>query len=198
MTADLATPEVTAWFHKRVASTLKLRGESRFVAKYPRLSLRLDWLDAIFPDACFVHVQRDWRAVVNSTVNRQAKRRRRGGGWFGVHIPGWESMSGLPMDAVATRQFVVVTEVLEAAAQRFAGRMVSLSYETLCRDPLGTLAGLLGSVDLPWSAEFWTSPRSSVVPSRSVSSRFGSRDSSRAFARPSSWKRCFTSRVTSQ
>jgi hypothetical protein len=154
MTAEHATPDVSVWFRRRVATTLRLRGAPRFVAKYPRLSLRLDWLDAIFPDALFVHVQRDWRAVVNSTVNRQAKRRRRGGGWFGVHHPGWEEMGELPMEVVATRQFVAVTETLEAAAQRFAGRLFPLRYEGLCREPLDTLSGLLASVDLRWSADF--------------------------------------------
>lgn len=152
--AEHATPDISEWFRRRVATTLRLRGAPRFVAKYPRLSLRLDWLDAIFPDALFVHVQRDWRAVVNSTVNRQAKRRRRGGGWFGVHHPGWQEMGELSMDVVATRQFVAVTETLETAAQHFAGRLFPLRYEVLCREPMDTLRGLLASLGLPWSADF--------------------------------------------
>lgn len=154
MTAADATPEVTDWFRGRVATTLRLRGVERFVAKYPRLSLRLDWLDAIFPDALFVHVQRDWRAVVNSNVNRQAKRRKRGGGWFGVHIPGWEELGELPMDVVATRQFAFVTELLERAAERYGDRFVTLRYEALCSDPLVELRSLLAAAGVPWSEEF--------------------------------------------
>lgn len=154
MTAADAPPEVADWIRARVDSTLRARRASRFVAKYPRLSLRLEWLDAIFPDAFFVHVQRDWRAVVNSSVNRQAKRALRGGGWFGVHIPAWEGMDELPMDAVATRQFVYVTEVLEAAVQRFAGRVLPLRYETLCREPVATLRELLRRAGLPYPDGF--------------------------------------------
>lgn len=154
MTAEHADPRVSAWFRRRVATTLRLRGAPRFLAKYPRLSLRLEWLDAIFPDALFIHVQRDWRAVVNSTVNRQTKRHRRGGGWFGVHIPGWEEMGELPLEVVATRQFVAVTETLDAAADRFGGRLIRLSYEALCREPLHTLRDLLSAVGLPWLASF--------------------------------------------
>lgn len=154
MTADDATPEAVDWFRKRVATTLALRGASRFVAKYPRLSLRLDWLDAMFPDALFVHVLRDWRAVVNSTVNRQAKRRKRGGGFFGVHIPGWEAMGELPMDVVATRQFAVVTEALEAAAERYGDRLVRIRYETFCGDAVGELKTLLAALDVPWDEGF--------------------------------------------
>ena len=61
----------------------------RFVAKYPRLSLPVGWLDALFPDALFVHLKRDWRAVVMSTVKRERKRKAYSERWFGVRIPGW-------------------------------------------------------------------------------------------------------------
>ena len=65
MTADDISPKEIAWFRNLIVKVLKLRNAERFLAKYPRLSLRLPWLDAVFPGAIFIHMTRDWRAVVN-------------------------------------------------------------------------------------------------------------------------------------
>jgi hypothetical protein len=76
MGANDATPESVSWYRKTVRRVLRLRNAERFLAKYPRLTLRLDWIDAVFPGALFVHIIRDWRAVVNSTLvgtNEKAK-----------------------------------------------------------------------------------------------------------------------------
>lgn len=154
MTVRDATPNVSAWFRRRIGTTLSLRGAPRFLAKYPRLSLRLEWLDSLFPHALFLHLQRDWRAVVNSNVKRQVKRHARGGGWFGVHIPGWEAMREMSPAEVATRQFVVVTEVLEEAARHFGGRMYSLRYDELCRDPRHALSEIHAWAQLSRTEDF--------------------------------------------
>jgi len=44
----------------------RLRGKRRFVNKHPQNSLRIAYLKAIFPDALFIHVVRDGRAVLHS------------------------------------------------------------------------------------------------------------------------------------
>ena len=79
MAAGDARPDDVAFYRRRVETVLSLRGKQRFLAKYPRLSLRVEWLDAVFPGALFVHVCRDWRAVLASTLLRKRKREQRGG-----------------------------------------------------------------------------------------------------------------------
>jgi Sulfotransferase family len=154
LTAEDATPEVIAWHRALVERVLGLRGRTRFLAKYPRLSLRLPWLDTIFPDAIFLHVTRDWRAVVNSTLNRKAKRTDRGGGWFGVRIPGWRDMGDVPHEEAAARQFRAVTQTLEDAAPAYGSRFLLLSYEEFCADPIGVLKGVTATCGLAWADEF--------------------------------------------
>lgn len=154
LTAADAGPEVARWYRRLVSRVIRLRGASRFLSKYPRLSLRLDWVDAVFPGAFFVHMARDWRAVVHSTVSRKVKREKRGGGWFGVYVPGWRALEDLPHDVAAARVYRIVTEALEDAAPRFEGRLFRVSYEDLCRDPSETVRRLAGELGLPWTPEF--------------------------------------------
>ncbi len=154
MGPDKASPAVVEWYRRRVARILALRGARRLVAKYPRLSLRLRWLDAVFPGCLFIHMVRDWRAVVNSTVERKVKRSKREGGWFGVRIPGYGGMLDLPPVVSSGRIYRVVTETLEAAAPLFPGRFLRAQYEEICADPQGAIRKLAGEIGLPFSDEF--------------------------------------------
>jgi hypothetical protein len=154
MDAADATAEVREWYHRLVKRVLKLRGADRFLSKYPRLSLRLSWIDALFPDAIFIHMVRDWRGVVNSTLNRKVKREKRQGGWFGVFVPGWRDMEGLPHEVVSARVFKLVTENLERASARYEGRFFKTSYEDLCKDPVPEVRRITQACDLTWGPAF--------------------------------------------
>lgn len=154
MTAADATPDDFDFYRSRIATTLELQGRARFVAKYPRLSLRVDWLDAVFPGARFLHVVRDWRAVLASTLLRKTKRERRGGGWFGVRIPGWQQMHDVSHDRAAARQFRAASLALEEAAARHPDRFLRVHYSALCRDPEGVLTRVTDFCELPADADF--------------------------------------------
>lgn len=142
MTADDTSPKEVAWFRNLIVKVLKLRNADRFLAKYPRLSLRLFWLDAVFPGAIFIHMTRDWRAVVNSTALKKTKREKPGGPWFGVYIPGWRDLGGISHEVASARVFRFVNRVLEEEAARFDGRFFTVAYEDLCRNPADTLHSL--------------------------------------------------------
>lgn len=144
--AEHATDDIVRHFHHLVRTTVRQRGGSRFVAKYPRLSLRVPWIDAVFPDALFVHVARDWRAVVNSTIKRKVKREHGSGRWFGVRPPGWEAWVDLPHDEAAARTFAAVTHVLERERERYADRWITVRYDEICEAPAEQFAALLRAV----------------------------------------------------
>jgi hypothetical protein len=137
-----------------VTTVLQLRKAPRFLAKYPRLSFRMDWIDAVFPDALFIHIMRDWRAVVNSTLNRRTKREHRSGKWYGLRIPGWQQMDDLPWEIVAGRQFRLATLAIEERAPVYGDRFLAFRYTELCADPVGTLRTVLEHCDLRWTPEF--------------------------------------------
>jgi hypothetical protein len=153
--ASGATPEVAAWHRPRAARTLALRGRARLLAKYPRLSLRLAWLDAVFPGCLFLHVTRDWRGTVNSTVQRRVRRAPAGeeGGWFGVRVPGWRGLDALPHPIAAARIYREVTLHLEREAERWGPRLRRVSYEGFCADPVGTCEGIAGWAGRPWTGD---------------------------------------------
>jgi hypothetical protein len=154
MGANDATPEVISWYRSTVKKVLKLRNAKRFLAKYPRLSLRLDWINAVFPGALFVHIIRDWRAVVNSTLVRRHQRESKGGGWYGDRIPGWKEMGDLSPEIVAGRQYQYLTRILESKADSYPDRFVKVYYTKLCRSPVETIRYIADKCDLSWTAEF--------------------------------------------
>jgi hypothetical protein len=151
-----ATPEVCRWYRERVRRTLELRGRPRFVAKYPRHSLRLGWLDAVFPGCLFLHVTRDWRAVVHSTAKWKAKRAGRPGddAYFGVRIPGWREPHDRTPAADAARIYRYVTQHLEGEAARYGDRFRRVSYEDFCARTLDELRGIAGWAGIGWSPAF--------------------------------------------
>ncbi len=149
-----ASELVVNWYHKNISSVLKTRDATRFLAKYPRLSMRLPWIDAVFPDALIIHMQRDWRAVINSTSSRIRKRLDRGGGWFGVKIPGREELTGLPPEIIAGKIFRTVTREIEKQRPRFGDRCLALSYEELCTKPEETIRAIAEHCQWRWTPEF--------------------------------------------
>ena len=154
LTAKDATPVIAQWYRTSIKNILHLRGASRFLAKYPRLSLRLAWLEQIFPGGIYIHVIRDWRAVVHSTTARILKRRRRDGGWFGVRIPRWESMDNTVPEIIAARIYRHVTRAIEIQSSTLGERFLSVHYETLCADPIQTVRDVATHCHLRWIDSF--------------------------------------------
>lgn len=156
MGAADATPAATGWYRWRVQRTLDLRGRSRFVAKYPRHSVRLAWLDAVFPGCLFLHVARDWRAVVHSTSTWKAKRETGDDpeAYFGVRIPGWRERADVPHADFAGRIFLHVTRRLESDRERYGARFRVLRYEDFCERPLDEMRGVASWAGLRMTPEF--------------------------------------------
>lgn len=154
MHAGDLTSQQKEFYISVIERILKQQGRTRFIAKYPRLSLRVGWIEALFPDAKFLHMSRDWRAVVSSTLQRKVKRESRGGGWFGVRIPGWQDMQDLPHALVAGRQFRVATMAIEAAAQPRPDRFYRVDYLDLCRDSERVVREVAGFCEFPFSQAF--------------------------------------------
>lgn len=66
LAATDATPRVKARIHRAFARYSESSGRPRLAEKTPSNCLRLEFIDAVFPDALFVHIYRDGRAVVHS------------------------------------------------------------------------------------------------------------------------------------
>lgn len=157
-TAADADAETIAWYNEYVARLLVARRATRFVAKLPAHTLRVPWLDAVFPDAIFVQILRDWRAAVASTIVKRRKDAETGkwnfrGGWFGLMPPGWEAHVDEHPALGAAWQYRVGHEVLEEQRQLYGDRFVQVGYEELCNAPQQTMGWLAERCGLRWDEE---------------------------------------------
>jgi hypothetical protein len=159
--AEHVTPEVT----ERVLATLwprmvdaarrpldpRAAAGLRWLEKTPKNSLRIPFLERLFPDASFVYLWRDPHENIASIIEAW----RAGGwvtypeldGWDGpwsmIVPPGYRSLRGRPLEDVAAFQWERTNAtILDDLASRPRDRWVALSYAELLRDPEGALRGL--------------------------------------------------------
>jgi hypothetical protein len=167
LTSEDANLQEAYWLNNLIKKVLMYRQANRFLAKYPRLSLRVPWLDFIFPDALFIHMTRDWRAVTSSMVLRRVKREKRGGGWFGVHTPGWRDILNESHVVVSARIFRHTSLMLEAEKVRIGERFLTIAYEDLCKNPSTTLKSITDFCGLTFDDAFLES-----IPDNFISSNY--------------------------
>lgn len=124
----------------------RLRGRKRFMNKHPQNSLRIRYLKALFPDALFVHLIRDGRAVVLSSVVKTKQERYRHAyplGNFPKPI-GWRNYRSESIHAQYARQWKEIIEhVRQTASQVLSPQdYIEVSYETFCADTHSVLRNL--------------------------------------------------------
>jgi sulfotransferase family protein len=160
---DVTDPErrVLYWAIRHLA------GGRRYLDKAPRNSLRVPYLEALFPGAMYVHVKRDGRAAVSSLLTGW----RDGAGMFpGIRMPiplsvrgyedrtwkfivppGWrELVRGHSLAEVCAFQWVAANEALLAARDSVGeDRWVEVAYEDFVRDPREETGRLMKALDVP-------------------------------------------------
>jgi len=144
------TPAARDWVRRMAATQVRLQGKRRFLSKYPRNGLRVGWLDAIFPDALFVHLVRDGRAVARSILDRREHHDGLGA-WWGSRPPGWHELLDRPPAEQAALQWRLCIEHTRAAAAKLGpGRYLEIRYEDFCDAPAETLQTVSGFCGLRW------------------------------------------------
>jgi hypothetical protein len=134
-------PEDAARLHARFEYHRRWHGKPRFVNKYPRSSVRIDYLRAVFPDAVFIHVMRDGRAVAASMLQALGRRRR---GQVKpdmpfTHPPGWRGLIRQDKaEQVALQWGAVVGYILSKRAE-LGSAYHEIRYEELCAHPRAAL-----------------------------------------------------------
>lgn len=141
--------------HAYVADVLRWCGKPRFAAKLTGPP-RIEYLASLFPDASFVHVMRDGRAVATSLLRVGFWRdgpRMEEPAWRGgppeAYLALWRELDRSPLALAALQwRFAIETARREAAALE-PGRYQELRYEAFLDDPAATLADLLRRCELP-------------------------------------------------
>ncbi len=159
---SLRASDVTPWAAKRlrelVAARQRQEARPRFTMKWTGWS-RAGFMNEVFPDARFIHVHRDGRAVANSLLQQPWWK-----GWGGPDKWRWGPLS--PVDQQtwddSEQSFLVLAglqwklcfcEIEASLAQLPAERVHRLSFEDLCQDPIGRMREVMAFAQLPWSSD---------------------------------------------
>ncbi len=152
-----ATEEERNRVRRAVSILLKLQRKTRFAAKITGPA-RITYLSSIFPDAKFVHVTRDGRAVVNSWLNvdfwqnagafdKPFWKNGLPGNWYEE----WVSYGKSPA-ALAAMQYRTIIELSRQEKTQLAqDQYIEIAYESFVADPLKTLTDILRFLGLPQS-----------------------------------------------
>jgi hypothetical protein len=139
-------------------------GSHRFLEKTPKNILRVPYLNALFPDARYLLLKRDGRAVVNSLIEgwevRQSPvyrlpeplrlRDYRGRLWCFILPPGWRSYADTSIADIAAFQFASSYDVgLTDVETLPSGSVVELRFEDLLDRPVEEMGRVLHALELP-------------------------------------------------
>jgi len=142
------TPQARAYFRKVVETHLRVLGKKRFLCKCPQNSLRIGFFHEILPDAVFVHVVRDGRAVANSILR---SREKHGGEYWGCRPPEWRAIRERPLLEAAAIQWKTITErTMEEGCRLPPERYLEVRYEEICDHPEEAILDLSQRIGLEW------------------------------------------------
>ena len=121
----------------------RLKRKTRFLNKHPQNSLRIPYLKAIFPDAQFIHVIRDARAVVRSHLAQVRRDRYRQSIPFGSFPkpPRWrEYLSLTALEQYAHQWVDLILAIRECSTEVLGSEdYLEVRYEDFCTDSHGEL-----------------------------------------------------------
>jgi hypothetical protein len=115
-------------------------GKAFLLNKNPQNLFRIPDVLALFPEARFVHIVRDGRAVVNSNLSRMTRKLTKWPEFY--HFAGIDySREELALRMSAFwRVAMLEVEAQDAGLNlKKQGRLIEIQYETLCDDRAGTL-----------------------------------------------------------
>jgi hypothetical protein len=154
--------ELRARYHARAFDRdgLHHQGTIRLLEKTPKNALRIPFLSEVFPDATFVYLHRDPRAVMASMLAAWESGRFRtypdlpgwpGPSWSMVLVPGWRELAGKPLPEIVAAQWSSTTGILLDDLEALPpGRVHALRYEAFVADPDVQIRRLCEALDMRW------------------------------------------------
>jgi len=138
-TPNDVTAEDAARLHARFEYHRRFHAKQRFLNKNPRSSVRIDYIRAIFPDAVFVHVIRDGRAVVASMLELVRRRPHLKHLWDApmpfAHPPNWRTLVREDKAEQSALQWRAIVNTVLSKRAELGSAYHEFKYEELCEDP---------------------------------------------------------------
>ena len=164
--ANDATPDLARALRAGFLAQLRDRdgrkpvGPVRMLEKTPKNSLRVPFLQEVFPDAVFVYLYRDPRETVSSMLDAWRSGRFRmyddlpgwtGTPWSLLLVPGWQDLIGAPLGEVVTTQWATATSwLLDDLEALDPDRWCVTSYDRLVGDPQAEMERLAAFAGVRW------------------------------------------------
>ena len=160
---DLTGDDVTPWVRRKFRTFFEARARAQrrtlFLHKYTGWP-RLGFFGGIFPEARFVHVVRDGRAVANSWLQMPWWTGYRGPeNWNWGPLPAvlqqeWEQ-GGRSFHLLAAICWKLLMQAFQRAQPRLsAGRCLTIRYEDFLEQPLQAVDSILDFCELEWTPRF--------------------------------------------
>ena len=159
---DLVAEDVS----DRTKKLMRASFERFDVSKTPHLTTkitgwpRIGFLNEVFPEAKFVHINRDGKAIVNSYLNVhfwlgwQGPEKWRWGVLSDEHQELWEKHNK-SFVALAAIQYMIYSDAFEAAKSKMeSGKVLEIRYEDFVKDPKAQLKMAIDFMGLTWSPTF--------------------------------------------
>jgi hypothetical protein len=166
LSAEDVTAQAAARIRRRFL--LAVGSRRRLLDKTPRNSLRVPFIEEIFPDASYVFLKRDGRDNVNSLINAWRTPRYRTyrlpephaipgvdpEWWKFILYPGWRDDVQGPLEIVCAKQWIASNRgILQASGAIPSDRWVDVRYEDLIDRPGPEVERVLAAVGLPYEDE---------------------------------------------
>ena len=161
METNLAHPGSVKQIWNEYSSLLRKQGKSRLLDKTPFMTLWIQLVNEVFPEARHFHIIRDGRAVVNSILyklrfSRKEKDQRfcKEELLYGPHPPGLINPMLQSPAQRHTRQWILLVEQGRKNAELLGKRYLELRYEGLVNAPRATMKGIFNHAQLPYDKKF--------------------------------------------
>lgn len=146
---------------QRPLGRLYRRPPVRLVEKTPANTLRIPFLDHLFPDAKFLFLVRRGEDVVSSLMEGWKNWSKTGrnewhyGRWHYLVPPGWQEQVRKPLQEICAFQWMESTRLAWADLSRLRpGRFLLLRHEDLMKDPVNCYGRILEYCEIPDSTYF--------------------------------------------
>jgi hypothetical protein len=167
LTAEHATPGVAEAI--RGAAEARLQGpngaapavDGRLLEKTPKNSLRIPFLDRVFPDAQYIFLWRDPRENLASIIEAWRAGRwitypslpGRNGPWSLLLPPEWQQLRDAPLEQIAARQWLAANQTIADDLTRLPReRWTAVSFAEFLLDPAATVRRLCGFLGVEFDA----------------------------------------------
>jgi len=146
------TDEMERQLTRKIREHLELTGKSRFLSKQTANNRRLGLIAGMFPDAYFVHVIRDGRAVANSTI-RVPWWNDTHVWWLGCRASEWEARGREPIELCGLYWQRTLEEIFRNK-EMLGERYTEVRYEALVADVPGVIGEILSFCGLESDAAY--------------------------------------------